>query len=220
MIKPPLQASSILQGRRKNMKKIILITNILILLSLPAIIFSDVQAEEKAGKLNGKKIVMIIAKRMFEESEYKYPREIFDHEGAEVTVASSTLSMATGGSLRVKPDLLIDDIKVTDYDAIVFIGGFGVTEYFENPQAHRIARQALEMDKILAAICMAPRILANAGVLKGKRATCFPSVKEDIKDNGAIVTGEMVERDGNIITGNGPGAATQFGEAIVSALSE
>jgi len=67
---------------------------------------------------------------------------------------------------------------------------------------------------------MAARILANTGILKGKKAKCFPSVREDIKAKGAIVTGEMVERDGNIITGNGPGAATKFGETIASALSE
>ena len=191
---------------------------LMVVLSLTTV-FAENKKEEKGGKLKGKKIVMIIA-QIFEEPEFKYPKEIFDNEGANVTIASSTLSMATGGSLSVKPDILIDDIKVKYFDAIVFIGGFGVTEYFENPQAHRIARQALEADKILAAICMAPRILANADVLKGKKATCFPNVREDIKAKGGIVTGEMVERDGNIITGNGPGAATKFGETIASALSE
>ena len=191
---------------------------LMVVLSLTTV-FAENKKEEKGGKLKGKKIVMIIA-QIFEEPEFKYPKEIFDNEGANVTIASSTLSMASGGSLRVKPDILIDDIKAKDFDAIVFIGGFGVTEYFENPQAHRIARQALEADKILAAICMAPRILANAGVLKGKKATCFPNVREDIKAKGGIVSGEMVERDGNIITGNGPGAATKFGETIASALSK
>jgi len=192
---------------------------LMVVLSLTTV-FAENQQKVKGGKLKGKKIVMIIAQRMFEEAEFKYPKEIFDNEGADVTIASSTLSMATGGNLSVKPDILINDVKVKDFDAIVFIGGFGVTEYFENPQAHRIARQALEADKILAAICMAPRILANAGVLKGKKATCFLNVREDIKAKGAMVSGEMVERDGNIITGNGPGAATKFGETIASALSE
>ena len=191
---------------------------LIMLLSLTAA-FAENQ-QKKEGKLTGKKIVMIIAQRQFEETEFKEPKEIFDNEGANVTIASSTLSMATGGNLSVKPDILINDVKVKDFDAIVFIGGFGVGEYFDNPVAQNIAKQALNQGKILAAICMAPRILANAGVLKGKKVTCFPSVKEDIKEKGAIVTGEMVERDGNIITANGPGAATKFGETIVSALSE
>jgi len=201
------------------MKKYVALSIILMMFLSSTTLFAQNQ-QKTEGKLRGKKIVMIIAKSMFEEVEFKEPKEIFDRESADVTIASSTLSLATGGNLKVQPDILIDDIKVTDYDAIVFIGGFGVTEYFENPQAHRIARQAVETNKILAAICMAPRILANAGVLEGKKTTCFPSVREDVKAKGAIVTGEMVERDGNIITGNGPGASTKFGEAIVSALSE
>ena len=201
------------------MKRYTSLSIVLIMLLSSTVLFAQDQ-QKNTGKLKGKKIVMIIAARQFQETEFREPKEIFNNESANVTIASSTLSMATGGNLSVKPDILINDVKVKDFDAIVFIGGFGVTEYFENPQAHRIARQALEANKILAAICMAPRILANAGVLKGKKATCFPNVKEDIKDKGAIVTGEMVERDGNIITGNGPGAATKFGETIASALSE
>jgi len=188
------------------------------LLSLTTV-FAENQ-QKNTGKLKGKKIVMIIAARQFQETEFREPKEIFNNESANVTIASSTLSMATGGNLSVKPDILINNVKVKDFDAIVFIGGFGVTEYFENPQAHRIAKQALEANKILAAICMAPRILANAGVLKGKKVTCFSSVREDIKAKGAMVSGEMVERDGKIITGNGPSASTKFGETIASALSE
>ena len=194
---------------------------LIMLLSLTAVFAEDQQ--KKGGKLKGKKIVMIIGERMFEGTEFKEPKEIFEREGAKIIVACSTLSEATSMgfySLIVKPNILINDIKVKDFDAIIFIGGFGCAEYFDNPVAHNIAKQALDQDKILAAICMAPRILANAGILKGKKATCFPNVREDIKAKGAIVTGEMVERDGNIITGNGPGAATKFGETIVSALSE
>jgi protease I len=179
--------------------------------------------QKNTGKLKGKKIVMIIAQRQFEGTEFKEPKEIFEREGATIIVACSTLSEATSMGfyiLIVKPNILINDIKVRDFDAIVFIGGFGCAEYFDNPVAHKIAKEALEQDKILAAICMAPRILANAGVLKEKKVTCFPSVREDIKVKGAIVTGEMVERDGKIITGNGPSAATKFGEMIVSALRE
>ena len=65
---------------------------------------------------------------------------------------------------------------------------------------------------------MAPTILANAGLLKGKKAACAQPYNIQIK--GAIATGKNVERDGNIITANGPGAASQFGETIISALVE
>ena len=195
---------------------------LMVVLSLTTV-FAENKKEEKGGKLKGKRIVMIIAERMIESSEFKEPKDIFEREGAKIVVACSTLSEATSMglySLKVKPHILINDIRVNEFDAVVFVGGFGCSEYFDNPVAHNIAKQALDQDKILAAICMAPRILANAGVLEGKKATCFPNVREDIKAKGAIVTGEMVERDGKIITGNGPSAAEKFAETIVSALSE
>jgi putative intracellular protease/amidase len=65
---------------------------------------------------------------------------------------------------------------------------------------------------------LAPTILANAGLLKGKKATCAQPSNIELK--GAIATGKDVERDGNIVTANGPGASTKFGETIVSVLSE
>jgi protease I len=194
-----------------------------LLILLIVFISSGITLAESRGvntnaKLKGKKIVMIIANRMFEEVEYKYPREIFDREGADVTVASSSLNMATGGSLRVQPDILLEDVNVSDFDAVVYIGGMGVGQYFNDYQAHRIAKQAVAQDKILGAICMSPHILVNAGVLKGKRATAFET--EGMEGKGIIVVKDFVVRDGNIITANGPGAAKQYGEAIVAALCE
>ncbi|MDD5086856.1 MAG: DJ-1/PfpI family protein, partial [Candidatus Nanoarchaeia archaeon] len=76
-----------------------------------------------------------------------------------------------------------------------------------------------ESGKITAAICIAPVILANAGVLDGKKATVFPSGKDDIMVRGADYTGEQVTQDGKVITANGPAAARSFGEAIVKELS-
>jgi protease I len=71
---------------------------------------------------------------------------------------------------------------------------------------------------ILAAICAAPSILANAGLLKGKTATSFPDEGENLKAKGANFTGQGLEIDGRIITADGPAHAKQFGEAIVKAL--
>ena len=202
------------------MKRYRSLSIVLIMLLSSTVGFAQDQ-QKNTGKLTGKTIVMIIAQRMFEGTEFKEPKDIFEREGAKIFVACSTLSDATSMGfyrLIVKPDILINDVKVEDFDAIVFIGGFGVGEYFYNPIAQSIAKQALEQKKILAAICLAPTILANAGLLKDKKATCFSP--GNITAKGAIATGNEVERDGNIITGNGPGASAKFGETIVSALSE
>ena len=120
---------------------------------------------------------------------------------------------------RVKPDVLIGKVKVEDYDAVIFVGGVGAKEYFESEAAHKLAREADEKEKIVAAICIAPSILANAGILKGKKATAYPSEKTNLEAKGAVFVDENVVVDGRIITANGPGAAAEFGEAIVEGLA-
>ena len=170
-------------------------------------------------RIDGKKILMIIANKNFRDEELQGPQKIFIKQGAEVTIASSSLSTATGMlGAEAKPDILIDDVKVEDYDAIVFVGGSGASEYWNDSTAHKIAKEAVESNKILCAICIAPVTLANAGVLKGKSATVFSSEAGKLRTKGANYTGKDVEVDGNIITGNGPNAAKKFGEAIVKAL--
>jgi len=203
------------------MKKILLVANIMMFLLLPVILFAGIPSEGNEGKLKGKKIVMIIAERMFHDLEYKEPKEIFEQEGAIITIASTTLSEAVGMGmygLKVKPDILIEDIKVNNFDAVVFVGGPGALHYFSDRQVHKIVKQAFDQGKILAAIGFAPEILANVGILKGKKATAYRSYS--IKSKGAIVTDKGIERDGNIITARSQGDATKFGEEIVSALIE
>jgi len=202
------------------MKRYMACFGVLIMLLSSTVVFAQNQ-QKKEGKLTGKKIVMIIAPLQFHGTEFEESKNIFDREGAKIIVACSTLADANSGSFPqfiVKPDILINDVQVKDYDAVVFIGGWGCNEYVDNPIIHKIAKQAVEQGKILAAIELAPNILANAGVLKGKKATASRSY--NLKERGAIYTGKNVERDGNIITSSGPNAATEFGEAIVLALSE
>jgi len=95
----------------------------------------------------------------------------------------------------------------------------GAKEYFDSPVALGIAREAAHKRKVLAAICIAPTVLANAGVLNGVRATSFLSERDRLQQAGAIYTGVPVERAGLIITGSGPMAAVPFGQAIVDALA-
>ncbi len=170
--------------------------------------------------LEGKKIVMIIAHQNFRDDEYQKPRQLFESRGAAVTVASSSLDTAEGMlGAEVKPDILLDDVKVETYDVILFVGGPGASQYWEDPTAHAIAREAVEKRRVLAAICLAPATLAKAGVLRDKKATVFSSAAGDLKAEGCIYTGQDVERDGLIITANGPDATDKFAEEIVKALA-
>lgn len=171
------------------------------------------------GTLSGKKIVMVIARSKFRDEEYIEPRRALEAEGARVTVASSSLDTAEGMlGMKVKPDILIGSVKEEDYDGIVFVGGGGAREYFDSPAAHKLAQTFYGKGKLTSAICIAPATLANAGILKGKRATAFPSSEQALKSHGATVTGEPVSVDGKIVTAVGPEAAKEFGRKLVEAL--
>ncbi|MDI6703777.1 MAG: DJ-1/PfpI family protein [bacterium] len=167
----------------------------------------------------GKRALMIIASRNFRDEEYIEPRRILEREGVEITVASSSLAVSRGMlGTTVKPDKLIQDVVVSDYDAIIFIGGQGASEYWNNLTAHKICKDAIASGKILAAICIAPTTLANAGVLSKKRVTAFPSEASKLRAKGANYTGKGVEVSGDIITADGPSSAVKFGDEIVKAL--
>ena len=155
------------------------------------------------------------------DEEYLYPREILEEEGINVSVASRSLGEACGMlGARIEPDLLLSEAKVDEYDGIIFIGGIGARLYWNDEQALRICQEAISEGKILAAICIAPVILAYAEVLEGVKATVWPSEKNRLVERGAIYTGRKIEFDGEIITANGPNAVLDFGNKIPEALKE
>lgn len=167
-------------------------------------------------------VLLIIAPENFRDEEYAEPRAVFEAAGYTVVVASASLETATGMlGMEVQPDLLLADVQVGDYDAVVFIGGMGARAYWDDPQVHRIAQEAVAAGKVVGAICIAPVILARAGVLEGKQATVFKGNCGELEAGGAICDSDVpVQRDGLIVTANGPAAATAFGEAVLDALAE
>jgi protease I len=167
----------------------------------------------------GKKILMVIAKNEFRDKEYLEPRKALETASVIITVASSSLNTAKGMlGLKVKPDVLIGNVKEEDYDGILFVGGGGAAEYFDSPVAHKLAQDFFIHGKLTSAICIAPATLANAGVLKGRKATSFPSSEAALKAKGAVMTRTDIVVDGNIVTGVGPEAAKKFGEKPVEVL--
>lgn len=174
----------------------------------------------QSGGVGGmKKAVMIIAQDGFRDEEFFLPKEILEKQGIEVKVASTALTQAKGMlGAEVKPDILVSDIDVTDFDAIIFVGGIGASQYWDDPIAHKLAQEAYNRNKIVAAICIAPVTLARAGILKRKRATVWSSEAGNLRSAEANYTAKPLEKDGNIITASGPIAAREFGEEIAKAL--
>ena len=168
--------------------------------------------------------VLIMATSRFEESELFGPREILLGKGAKATLASLDLEpiMATvhdEPGRTIAPDLTIAEAKEGDYDALLLPGGVG------NPDRLRMEASAIALirafdaaGKPIGAICHAPWLLAEADVLRGKRATSWPSIRTDIGNAGAEVVDEAAVTDGNIITSRKPDDVPAFTEALAKAL--
>ncbi len=176
--------------------------------------------------LPSKKAVLVIAYQGFQDFEYSETRRVLEKAGIEILIASSAKGSAQGKlGQSITVDKTIDEVKVEDLDALVFIGGPGALAYVDDASAHQLARSAVAEGKVLAAICIAPEILAKAGVLKGKQATVWSSPVDQsplkvLEDGGAEYLDQAVIVDEKIITGNGPSAASEFGQKIVEALGE
>lgn len=171
--------------------------------------------------LENGKVAMLIAYRDFQDEEYFISKNVFEQFGVKVFTVSEEADIAIGvQGGEAKIDIAMNDFDVSDFTAIVFIGGGGAIKYLNNDKGYEIARKAIEQDKILAAICISPIILAQAGVLQGKNATVWSSQMEKepiriLERNGVQYKDEQVVVDNKIITGNGPLAAEQFAKAIV-----
>jgi protease I len=162
---------------------------------------------------------MVIAQNVFRDEEYAEPKAVLEAHGAEVTTASVAPGACIGKlGLHATAALSAADAAKCRWDAVVFVGGAGAAVFFDDDAAHDLAQHQTERGQVLAAICIAPSTLARAGLLEGVRATAFPDREGDLRVHGAIWTGEPVTVDGRIVTGNGPKAATEFGQAIAHAL--
>ncbi len=165
------------------------------------------------------KVLMVVAKNNFRDEEYLEPRRILEEAQIKVLVASSSKGQAVSmRGLKVSVDLDLSQANAEGFDGIIFVGGGGAREFFEDKAALSLARAFFGGGKVTAAICIAPVILANAGLLKGKGATVFGSVRGELAAKGAILLDDDVVTEGRLITADGPAAATKFAQAIVKAL--
>jgi len=163
--------------------------------------------------------LMVIAPTVFRDEEYAVPKGVLEAHGVDVTTASVAPGECIGKlGMHATATTSVRDAATESWDAVVFVGGAGAQVFFDDPDAHLLAKVQYDSGRVLAAICIAPSTLARAGLLRGVRATAFPSQEEDLRAHGAEWTGDPVTVDGRIVTGNGPEAAEQFGEAVVAAL--
>lgn len=168
-------------------------------------------------------ILMVIAPENFRDEELNHPRQEFLAKGAEITIASTKKGEAAGMlGHKENVDNTLEDVAGNTYDAIVVVGGKGSPEHlWDNTVLHDIARRHLELNKLVCSICLSGAVLAKAGLLKGVDATVWKA-EDSLKafsDGGVNFMDKPVVVSGNIITGQGPFAAREFGQTIISALN-
>ena len=155
----------------------------------------------------------------FEEMEALTSVDILRRAGVNVVMVSITSDEIVRGShdIAVFCDKNIVNCDFYDAEMLVLPGGLpGATTLNECEDLRKELLKHASANKAIAAICAAPMVLGNLGLLKGKKATCYPGFDKYLE--GAEYTGAMVEKDGNFITGKGPGAAIDFALALVEHL--
>ncbi|MDZ7359911.1 MAG: DJ-1/PfpI family protein [candidate division KSB1 bacterium] len=168
---------------------------------------------------NGRAVLMVIPVEGFREEEYKAAREALEKSGVKVVTASTVRQGALGyKGTTVDPEVLIDEVNPDDYAGVVFIGGHGASQYWHDYKAHEIIRTHAKAGKLIAANDRAPVALAVAGILAGKNVTGHNSIFEKLSNAGAKYTGRKVERDGNVITGEGPNAISLYANELAKAV--
>ncbi|MDD4376482.1 MAG: DJ-1/PfpI family protein [Clostridia bacterium] len=173
-----------------------------------------------------KKIAMVIAAREFRDEECFETKDILEKEGFNITLFSNEKGIAVGrfgGEIKVEKTL--EEIKVSDFNCILFVGGGGAIRYLDNNLSYNLLRKANNENIVIAAICIAPVILANAGVLEGKKATVWSSDLDKsaikiLEQKGATYINKNSVIDKNIVTANGPSAIKEFCEDIIRFFRE
>jgi protease I len=168
------------------------------------------------------KLLLVIAPDKFRDEELAIPMEVFDEVGIGYEIASTRTGTCEGmiGGFA-EATLAIDDADAGAYDGIVIVGGIGAQDYlWGHAGLQALVRRFFDSGKVVAAICLAPVVLARAGVLKGREATVFksPAAIRELEAGGAVLVGVPVVADLDLVTASGPQSARAFAEAIVEKL--
>jgi protease I len=165
------------------------------------------------------RVIMIIAQKDFRDEELFDTKDALVQQNIGIDVAAPSTGTAFGKlGGTIEPDLSFDEVELERYDGIVFVGGPGAYDLIDDTSLHALANNFYNDDKVVAAICIAPAILARADLLGGKSATIHSSGENYLKEAEADYTEEDIEQDGKLITANGPAVASLFGQTIAKEL--
>ena len=171
-------------------------------------------------KLEGKRVAVLV-ENFYEDLELWYPVLRFREEGARVSIVGPRIDKFTSkNGYPASADVAIDQANPGDYDAVIIPGGYAPDHMRRTPAMVEFVRRAHEGGALIGAICHAGWMLASAGIARGKRLTCFFSIKDDLVNAGARYEDREVVRDGTLVTSRVPSDLPAFCRTLIEAMVE
>lgn len=170
-------------------------------------------------RLTGKKIAILIEEQ-YQDLEVWHPILRLTEEGASIVKAAPVKGKTYKGKYGypIESDVSIKEVNPKAIDALIIPGGFAPDYLRRVPESARLVREVFKLGKVVASICHGAWLLSSAGVLKGRNATCFYAIKDDVIHAGAQYLDAEVVVDKNLITSRKPEDLPAFCQAIISAL--
>jgi protease I len=168
----------------------------------------------------GVKTIAILVEDLYQVLEVWYPILRLKEDGIKVRVIGTGSKKAYGSKegYPVNVDASIDEVNPADFDGVIIPGGFAPDILRRYEGVVRFVKRLHEDGKIVAAICHGGWLLVSADIIRGRRATCFFAIKDDLKAAGAEYVDEEVVVDGNIITSRKPEDLTAFVREIIEGV--
>ena len=158
----------------------------------------------------------------FEDVEALIPIDVLRRGGVEVVTISTTLFplVESAHGVNIEADLQFDQADYSDADLLMLPGGMpGASNLYAHEGVCEAVMAQFKAGKKIAAICASPAVvLAQLGILDGKKATCYPGFEKVLEETGATYTGDLVTVDGNLTTGEGPAAAFPYAYELLTQL--
>lgn len=169
-------------------------------------------------EIKGKRVAIFL-EDLYEDLEFWYPYYRMQEAGAEVAVIAPQKGRFTGkNGVPAEAELSIDAVRAEDFDCLIIPGGYSPDRMRRSPKMVEFTGAMHRAGKPVAAICHAGWMLASAGILKGRRATSFFAIRDDLVNAGAEWRDAEVVVDGNLITSRTPADLPAFCRAIIASL--
>jgi len=164
---------------------------------------------------------LIISADNFEDTELLVPYYRLKEEGIHVDIASIRKGKIKGKhGYEVEVDKILKEVNPDDYDVLILPGGKAPETIRKDSDALKIAKDFFQKNKPVSAVCHGPQTLISAGLLKGRHATCYKSVAQEMKDAGALYEDKEVVVDGNLVTSRQPSDLPAFLRETIKLLKK